>query len=136
MDTGGMKSASGFDACGDWIRTLFAFIGDADLAFSFILVGVVCTWEEAVGTRGKLTLVGESNDWVRACCLDCLRGLGLGVASGGWGSVSVVIVVLSLLLILVVVEGESIAEVTTPGRLHFELTDAGVNGGAAALACF
>lgn len=112
------------------MRILFAFIGEADLAFSFVFVGVVCTWEEAVGARGKLTLVGESSDWVRACCLDCLRGLGLGVASGGWESVSVVVA----LLALIVIAGESIAEeVTTPGRLRFELTDAGrklgVNGG-------
>ena len=110
--TGGIKSAFGFEACGDWMSTLL--VGDADLAFDFDLVGVV-----RVVASVNLLLVGESKDWdrLRVCRLDCLRGLGLGVASG---SVS-----------LVAVAGE-----TRPGRLRLELTEdgrgaskLGVNGG-------
>lgn len=52
---GGMKSASGLDACGDWMSTLF--VGDADLAFN--LVGVPSAI--VVVARRNVLLVGESS---------------------------------------------------------------------------
>ena len=84
IKTGGMKSASGFAACGDSIINTLPLVGEADPGFALFDLGFVGV--SVTAERGKVALVGESSmDWeerVRTWRLDCLRGFGFGVASG------------------------------------------------------
>lgn len=66
---------------------------------------------------------------MRACRLDCLRGLGFGVASGSWVSArsktTAVPLGESIVDNVLLDVGFTLLSETTPGRLRFELTDAG-----------